>query len=260
MRKSCLRRPPESCDQFAGNHVCQAISRHVRTACSWSHVHADVRAVHFKGRTKPFASSQRNSNTRCLRGLKLGPLRLHVDDSSEGRAFLRGLQDRRAHEARRLVNNTLSGDEIRERLDQPATQLFNQSNHAAGSSAHFWRRLFVPAGRTDSLFWDAARGRCLSNRTLLEVFYAHPRTDGVARQCCHYETLVSAEWWRISHALGVVDAASAARPSPAGRRLADSPAGGVSLMRHNLTSDSGGAGGVAGGVQLEAPGVFGWSD
>jgi len=77
MRRSCLSQPPESCDKWADREACLAVSQHVRTCGSWPVHSRDVRAVHFKGRIKPWptGNSQRNNNWMC-RPMRSGALRL----------------------------------------------------------------------------------------------------------------------------------------------------------------------------------------
>jgi hypothetical protein len=67
MRRSCLTQPAESCDRFAGAKTCGAISTHVSTCGAWSQQSTEVRAVHYKGRIKPWpiGNKQRNNNWMC---------------------------------------------------------------------------------------------------------------------------------------------------------------------------------------------------
>ena len=64
LRKTCTLSPVERCDAFGGDANCDAVSAHVRRDCMWAEVSRRVRAVHFKGKIKPWPSRQ-YANFKC---------------------------------------------------------------------------------------------------------------------------------------------------------------------------------------------------
>jgi hypothetical protein len=83
MSKSCILTPHEKCDGLAGTAVCSLVSQHVKEHCMWANIATSVRAVHFKGRIKPWpvGNPKRNNNWMC-RNLQAGALRVQLPDGS----------------------------------------------------------------------------------------------------------------------------------------------------------------------------------
>ena len=75
MRRSCIYEPASRCDAWAGAQVCSHVSRHVQEECAWSDVAERARAVHFKGRIKPWPVGNPKRRNGACASLMIGALR-----------------------------------------------------------------------------------------------------------------------------------------------------------------------------------------
>jgi hypothetical protein len=83
MSRFCILTPREQCDGLAGAAVCTLVSHHLQEHCAWTNIASDARAVHYKGRIKPWpvGNRKRNNNWMC-QPLETGALRVLSSDGS----------------------------------------------------------------------------------------------------------------------------------------------------------------------------------
>ena len=169
VRQQCLAGVPNGCANWEGARACEASRRHLETSCAWTASFArTVRAVHFKGKWKPWPSMHQR-NTAC-RHARYG-------------ALVAGW-GARPSSAVPTGKSRSSGTHYLEReveVDFASTRLvWNGSARPNGTTQH---------------------GACISTRHGAPVFFRvvrdpRGRLPVHVAKCCTLETMLSAMWHR----------------------------------------------------------------
>ena len=162
MRRACL--PGRgTCSSFATKSyafsACGAIIERVKSHYEWSRVAGSVRAVHFKGKVKPWASEAHKQSVQCHP--QHGSLKVDLADEPTG--------SRNLTTAERII-----------RLQPNDTLTFNPNHQIPGwkrTGACFSKKWKLP------VYW-AKKGN-LRNTA---------RAGPLLRRCCNFEMLLTAHW------------------------------------------------------------------
>ena len=150
MQKQCFRGSPKKACLPPGGAAttCHAVLNHLRGNCVWRRVSSEVRAVHFKGKVKPWPFAPTHANNMC-RAVMHGSLRMRDGGGST------------------KVASTIDD------LEWNATA---SSEPSAGAC--------VSVSIGARVYWGG------SGVSLKEAL-------ALPKKCCHYHTLISAEWNRL---------------------------------------------------------------
>lgn len=196
--EQCLSEPPTSCLPAGGDaataRMCHASVQHMRGDCAWGTVAGRVRAIHFKGKNKPWPFASRHANSVC-RPAMFGPL-----------TVLRPTASREKHGPVDVKRAGAGGETVRlpwwDDIEWDETASERRSERRGERAGGIARGRRLSSSRLSN-----SSGACVTVVGRSPVFWAgatpKAQRGGLPRRCCRSLTQLQAEWGHllVSHSL-----------------------------------------------------------